>query len=87
VPGLARTRLKRVTSRANVNGGFSRLVTLRNLDLSEPDHTDWHAFSSLHCEMPVLVRVAQIVEYHVEAVVTLDFVIANDEGHPKKVIW
>jgi hypothetical protein len=37
--------------------------------------------------MPVLVRVAQIVEYHVEAVVTLDFVIANDEGHPKKVIW
>ena len=43
VRGLARTRLKRVAIRTNVNDGFNefdRPVTLRNLDLSGPDHTD-----------------------------------------------
>src|SRR5260370_6496714 len=41
--GLARTRLKRVAICTNVNDGFNefdRPVTLRNLDLSGPDHTD-----------------------------------------------
>src|SRR5437667_9198608 len=46
VRGLARARLKRVAIRAKVNGGFNRRVTLRNLDLSGPDHTDWYAFNS-----------------------------------------
>jgi hypothetical protein len=58
VRGLARTRLKRVAIRANVHGGFNRPVTLRNLDLSGPDHTDWYAFNSLHFETPELVWVA-----------------------------
>jgi len=43
VRGLARTRLKRVAIRTNVNDGFNefdRPVTLRNLDLSGLDHTD-----------------------------------------------
>ena len=44
--GLARTRLKRLAIRTNVNDGFNefdRPVTLRNLDLSGPDHTDGYA--------------------------------------------